>query len=87
MARRGRDGRAGPEARERLYGIHPVREALRAGRRPVHRLRIRAGSRRSEVVEIVAATVAAGIPVEESNPDELARGLEPGANQDRKSVV
>jgi 23S rRNA (guanosine2251-2'-O)-methyltransferase len=77
---RGRDGRAGPEARERLYGIHPVREALRAGRRPVRRLRIRAGSRRAEVIEIVAAAVAAGIPVEESKPDELTRGLEPGAN-------
>ena len=32
------------------------------------------------MVEIVASAVAAGVPVEESNPDELARGLEPGAN-------
>ncbi len=82
MARRGRgrDGRAGPEARERLYGIHPVREALRAGRRPICRLRVRAGRGRSELAEIIAAAVAAGVPVQESNPDELARGLEPGAS-------
>ena len=82
MARRGRgrDGQTGPKVRERLYGIHPVQEALRAGRRPIRRLRVRAGRLRSELAEIVAAAVTAGIPVEESSPEELARGLEPGAN-------
>lgn len=82
MARRvrGRDGRDGAEGRERLYGIHPIREALRAGRRRMCRLRVRAGRRRPELAEIVAAARAAGVPVEETSPDELGRGLEPGAN-------
>jgi 23S rRNA (guanosine2251-2'-O)-methyltransferase len=37
---------------ERLTGIHPVREALRARRRTLHRLWIRPGARRPELAEV-----------------------------------
>jgi len=51
-----------------LVGIHPVREALRAGRRPLHRLRLRESGGRPpgpELVDIVARARAAGVPAEE----------------------
>lgn len=40
------------ERLERLSGIHPVREALRARRRVIHRLWVRPGARRAELEEI-----------------------------------
>ena len=60
---------------ERLVGIHPVREALRAGRRPLHRLSVRAG-RRPEIDEIVDLARAAGLPIVEEGRRERER--EPG---------
>jgi len=51
-----------PSEREILYGVHPVREALRAARRRAHRLHLRPRSR-PEVRELEAAARAAGIPV------------------------
>ena len=56
---------------ERLIGIHPVREALRARRRALHRVRIREGASRREVEEIRALAREAGVPV------EAVRGAEP----------
>src|SRR3990172_10542346 len=56
---------------ERLVGIHPVREALRARRRALHRVRIREGASRREVEEIRALAREAGVPV------EAVRGAEP----------
>jgi 23S rRNA (guanosine2251-2'-O)-methyltransferase len=79
VARRRRDRDRG-DGRERLYGIHPVREALRARRRPLHRLRVRAGRGRPDLEAIVAAAAGAGVPVEASSPEQLGRGLDPGAN-------
>jgi len=49
-------------AREILYGVHPVREALRAGRRQAIRLHLRERSR-PEVAELAEAARTAGIPV------------------------
>ncbi len=65
--------------REQLYGIHPVREALRAGRRKAHRLRVRQGSRREPLSEIVAIARELGIPIAEVEPAELTRLVPPGA--------
>lgn len=51
-----------------LVGLHPVREALRAGRRPIHRLRLRATGGRPatpEVADVLARARAAGVPAEE----------------------
>lgn len=50
---------------QRLHGVHCVLEALRAGRREIHRLRIRPGRGRSELGEVLALADAAGIPVSE----------------------
>jgi 23S rRNA (guanosine2251-2'-O)-methyltransferase len=60
---------------ERLVGIHPVREALRAGRRPLHRLCVR-GGQRPEIEEIVGLARAAGLPIVEE--DRREREREPG---------
>lgn len=53
---------------DRLAGVHPVREALRARRRRLHRLVVRertAASQRAELVEILTLARAAGVPVTE----------------------
>lgn len=47
---------------ETLWGWHPVREALRARRRKLHRLTIREGARHTD--EAVELAASAGIPVE-----------------------
>jgi 23S rRNA (guanosine2251-2'-O)-methyltransferase len=65
--------------REQLYGIHPVREALRAGRRKVHRLRVRKGSQRGPLSEIAALARELGIPIAEVEPAALTRMVPPGA--------
>ena len=56
-----------------------MREALRAGRRELLRLRIEKGSARSEVEEIVAAARDADVPIEEVSASQLAAGLEAGS--------
>jgi len=60
-----------PSEREILYGVHPVREALRAGRRRVHRLHLRPRNR-PEVRELEAMARAAGIPVVVADEAALA---------------
>ncbi|MCZ6783211.1 MAG: RNA methyltransferase [Proteobacteria bacterium] len=65
---------------QRLQGIHSVLEALRARRRPLRKLLVRAGPLRGEIVEVVKAAGEAGVPVEEVGPEELARGGGPGGN-------
>ncbi len=50
---------------EILYGLHPVREALRAGRRRMHELWIREGPARGDLQRLAAVAEAAGIPVKE----------------------
>jgi len=59
-----------------LVGIHPVREALRAGRRPLHRLRLRESEGRPaspELMDILARARAAGVPAEELPPSRFDR--------------
>jgi 23S rRNA (guanosine2251-2'-O)-methyltransferase len=72
---RGRASRVDVE----LYGVHPVLEALRARRRPLHRVLLRKGSRRPEFERIRAAAEAAGVPIEERRAEQLASDVPPGA--------
>jgi 23S rRNA (guanosine2251-2'-O)-methyltransferase len=58
--------------RERLFGIHPVLEALRARRRSLERVLIRRGRRERELTPILAAASAAGVPVVEIDGLEFA---------------
>ena len=64
---------------DRLVGFHTVREALRARRRELLRLRYREGLRRRELSELLELARAAGIPAQPEGPDSLGTGLEPGA--------
>lgn len=59
-----------------LHGWHAVLEALRAGRRPLVRLRMRKGLRRG--AELLAVARQAGVEVEEVDPEELARAAPAG---------
>ncbi|MDJ0851929.1 MAG: RNA methyltransferase [Myxococcota bacterium] len=63
----------GAAANERveLTGVHPVLEALRAGRRSLHRLRLRKGLRRPELAEILALARERGLAVEEVSGEAL----------------
>ncbi len=54
-----------------LYGIHPVAEALRAGRRQLVKLRVRRGRGGSELVSLIRAAAARGIPVQEESESSL----------------
>jgi 23S rRNA (guanosine2251-2'-O)-methyltransferase len=59
---------------ELLYGRHAVLEALRAGRRQVHRIYLGEGVRRSGIVtEIVAAAGLCNCPVMEASQQTLGR--------------
>lgn len=79
-ARRGR-GTAGGRPRaasERLSGLHPVREALRAGRRRLRALELRAGARHPALLELAALARAAGVEVRELDGAEGSRLAPPG---------
>ncbi|MGI9431749.1 MAG: RNA methyltransferase substrate-binding domain-containing protein, partial [Myxococcota bacterium] len=63
----------------RLYGFHAVREALRARRRPLHRLLLREGPRRPGAAELARLAEQAGVPTSWEPEAALARGLPSGA--------
>jgi 23S rRNA (guanosine2251-2'-O)-methyltransferase len=63
-----------------LSGIHPVREALLARRRPLYCLCVRSGSPRTEHAELVELARAAGVTVELVSPAQLEERLESDAN-------
>jgi 23S rRNA (guanosine2251-2'-O)-methyltransferase len=67
-----------PPARLDIAGLHPVREALRARRRPLYRLGIRSSEGRAALAELVALAIAADVAVEEVEAEELARRAGPG---------
>ena len=75
---RGRRGRDASRAlvRETLQGIHSVREALRAGRRPCYRLRVASTSRRAGLHELVALARKSDIPVVEDQDLDGASGAQ-----------
>jgi 23S rRNA (guanosine2251-2'-O)-methyltransferase len=78
--RGGRPAPAPGRARELLYGIHPVCEALRARRRRLARVRVREGASRPELEPALAAARAAGVPVEAIGAGEIGALLGPDAN-------
>lgn len=77
---RGRETRAGTSAEQWLTGLHAVREALRARRRRLDRMILRAGRLRPEQYELVDLARAAGVPVEEVAADVIERVTEGDAN-------
>ena len=56
-----------------IYGLNPVREALRGARRRPLELTIVAGARPPRLAELVAAAEAAGIPVRSRDRRDLDR--------------
>jgi len=56
-----------------VYGINPVREALRGGRRRPLELTVATGARPPRLAELVAVAEAAGIPVRSRERRELDR--------------
>ncbi|PYS78689.1 MAG: 23S rRNA (guanosine(2251)-2'-O)-methyltransferase RlmB [Acidobacteria bacterium] len=62
-----------------VFGVQPVLEALRAGRRPVERVTVAEGAHESRLQEIFALARAAGVPVRRAPRAELQR-LADGAN-------
>ena len=66
-------------ASELIFGLHPVREALRAGRRHLVRLRVQEDSARAELDEIGELASSAGVPVERVSRPQLEAALPPGA--------
>jgi len=74
-----------PEPRERasteiLYGVHPVAEALGAGRRRLVRLWLRRGRRGRPVSALRSRAESLGLPVEEVEEQELQRRAPGTAN-------
>lgn len=66
-------------AAELIFGLHPVLEALRAGRRRLVRLRIQEDLRRAELEELTERARAAGVPVERVPRPSLEAALPSGA--------
>jgi 23S rRNA (guanosine2251-2'-O)-methyltransferase len=63
-----------PKDEEHIHGVHPVTEALRAGRRRIIRVYIHArrGRPSARLTELADAAVAAEVPVETVSADTLA---------------
>jgi 23S rRNA (guanosine2251-2'-O)-methyltransferase len=64
-------------APELLHGHHCVEEALRAGRRTLHRLLVRRGRARPEVAALIELAISAGVPVIELEAPDFAELLGP----------
>ena len=64
---------------EWLYGIHPVREAMRAGRRRLVRLWIRDGARRPDHDALLALAEEAGVVIEWVDRDRIDACASPDA--------
>ena len=62
-----------------VYGVQPVLELLRAGRRPVERVIVAEGAHEARLHEIMELARAAGVPVRRVPRAEVQR-LAPGAN-------
>jgi 23S rRNA (guanosine2251-2'-O)-methyltransferase len=56
-----------------IYGVNPVLEALRGGRRPVERIAIAQGTRIGRFQELVSAARAVGVPVFKQPSEALDR--------------
>jgi len=65
---------------ERLTGIHPIREALGAGRRELRRLDVRAGASHPAVGMLAARARDLGVPVREISDADPERLAPPGVS-------
>jgi 23S rRNA (guanosine2251-2'-O)-methyltransferase len=63
---------------ESVVGFHPVREALRARRRKLRRLRYRADLRQGALDELLALARTAGVPAEAAAPSAFQQGAVAG---------
>jgi len=68
-----RKKRPARSSREELVGTHVIREALRARRRRLYRLRVKAGSRAREIADLCGLAADLGVPWSEEA--DLAEGL------------
>lgn len=75
MKRHTRKPRTAAPGVERLYGVHPVREALRAGRRRCRRLWIRSGELSPALRELAAAAEAAGVECRREGREALRQRI------------
>ncbi len=72
MARRERGTRRPAEGgRDLLHGLHVIEEALKARRRRLDHLWIRSGPARPELAGLVDLARSAGVPVEQTDLDQL----------------
>src|SRR6266513_979244 len=70
-------GKASPghEAADRVHGVVPVVEALRAGRRTIEHISIVEGARHERLRELMELAKSARVPVRRVPRLELERGL------------
>lgn len=57
---------------EWLYGVHPVEEALRAGRRKLFEVRVARSKPGSRLAALAEKAAKAGVPVGQTTPESLA---------------
>ncbi|MBO0720070.1 MAG: 23S rRNA (guanosine(2251)-2'-O)-methyltransferase RlmB [Blastocatellia bacterium] len=57
--------------KQQIYGLAPVLEALRAGRRPIRKILIAATANQPRLLELTEAAQSAGIPLERRRRREL----------------
>lgn len=62
-----------------LYGLHPVRESLRAGRRKITRVWIREGADRPDLRELAAIAASVGVLVERVPREAIEARVSPEA--------
>jgi 23S rRNA (guanosine2251-2'-O)-methyltransferase len=73
------DGERGGES-QRLYGVGPVLEALRAGQRSVEQIVLAEGTRPNRLRELVELARQANVPVRRAPRAEFARAVGAGVN-------
>lgn len=75
------------EAREILYGVHPVLEALEIRRRSLERVLVARESRGQGIGRLLRLARAAGIPVSHVDRASLGRKLGPGASHQGVAAI
>jgi 23S rRNA (guanosine2251-2'-O)-methyltransferase len=67
--------------RDLLYGIHPVREAIRAGRRRIHSLTLTTGNLPQRLSEIRDLAESKGIGIQTASPEQLKARVKTARHQ------
>ncbi len=76
-----------PGPSETIFGLIPVLEALRAGRRQIDQITIAEGSRHERVRELLDLAKQARVPVHRVPRINLDRSLANGENQNHQGVI